>query len=47
MHSGEYYLATSNGDLKYVFIWNIANHRDPDKFVSNNDNTPDFYIEPP
>lgn len=47
MNSGEHYLATSNGDLKYLFIWNLSNYRFPEQFKTQNDNTPDFYLEPP
>jgi len=47
MPSGNFMLATSNGDLHYVYLWNLSNYRDVKNFYKNEDNSPDFYLEIP
>ena len=38
-------LATSNGDLNWIFIWDIYNTRNKNSIDFNDDNPPDFYLE--
>lgn len=38
-------LATSNGDLNWIFIWDIYNSRKKKVIDFNDDDTPDYYLE--
>ena len=47
MPSGNYMLATSNGDLNWVYLWNLSNYRDVSRYTSTEDSTPDYFLELP
>lgn len=40
-------LATSNGDLNWVYLWNLSNYRDVSRYTSTEDSTPDYFLELP